>query len=238
MRTATMPLVGREEEVALLLRRWEQAEAGEGSVVLICGEPGIGKSRLAQTMHERLAPDCDRGLAATPHTRLRFFCAPHLQDSALHPVIAHLERAAGFRREDTADARLHRLEAMLAQATNDIGEAAPLIADLLSIPTGDRYPPLKLTPQKRREKTLAALVAQVAGLAARQPVLMTFEDAHWSDPSTRELLDLLIDRAPSVPVLMIITFRPEFSPPWVGRPQVTLLTLNRSGSKSSIPRSR
>ena len=202
------------------MRRWARAKAGDGRVVLlISGEPGIGKSRITETMQERLG--------AEPHTRLRFFCSPYHQDSALYPAIAQLERAAGFRREDTPEQRLTKLEALLAQATNDLSEVAPLIADLLSIPTGDRYPALALTPQKRKEKTLRALVAQAEGLAVRQPVLMIFEDVHWSDPTTRELLDLLIERVHAVPLLVIITFRPEFSPPWVGRPHVTLLTLNR-----------
>ena len=147
-------------------------------MVLISGEPGIGKSRIAQTIVERLGGE--------PHTRLRFFCSPHHQDSALYPSIAQLERAAGFRREDTAEQRLAKLEAVLAQGTNDLSEAIPLLADLLSIPTGDRYPPLDLTPQKRKEKTLRALLAQLEGLAARQPVLMVCEDVHWSDPTTRE----------------------------------------------------
>jgi hypothetical protein len=190
-----------------------------GCVVLISGEPGIGKSRLIQALQERLRDE--------PHTRLRFFCSPHRQDSALYPAIAQLERAAGFHREDTAEHRLDKLEAVLAQATNDLGEATPLIADLLSIPTGDRYPPLNLTPQKRKERTFHALLAQAEGLTARQPVLMTYEDVHWSDPTTRESLDLLIDRVPTLQVLVILTFRPEFTPPWIGRPHVTMLTLNR-----------
>ena len=219
LRTATTPLVGRDEEVDLLLRRWEQAKRGDGCVVLISGEPGIGKSRIAQTIVERLGGE--------PHTRLRYFCSPHYQDSALYPSIAQLERAAGFRREDTAEQRLAKLEAVLAQGTNDLSEAVPLLADLLSIPTGDRYPPLNLTPQKRKEKTLHAQLAQLEGLAARQPVLMVWEDVHWSDPTTRESLDLLIDRVPTLRVLMILTFRPEFTPPWIGRPHVTMLTLNR-----------
>jgi len=187
--------------------------------VLISGEPGIGKSRIAEAMQERLG--------AEPHTRLRFFCSPYHQDSALYPTIAQLERAAGFRREDTTELRLTKLEALLAQATNDIREVVPLIADLLSIPTGDRYPALTLAPQKRKEKTLQALVVQAEGLAVRHPVLMIFEDVHWSDPTTREFLDLLIDRVPALRVLVIITFRPEFSPAWIGRPHVTLVTLNR-----------
>ena len=219
LRTATTPLVGRDEEVDLLLRRWEQAKRGDGCVVLISGEPGIGKSRIAQTIVERLGGE--------PHTRLRYFCSPHYQDSALYPSIAQLERAAGFRREDTAEQRLAKLEAVLAQGTNDLSEAVPLLADLLSIPTGDRYPPLNLTPQKRKEKTLHAQLAQLEGLAARQPVLMVWEDVHWSDPTTRESLDLIIDRVPRLRVLMILTFRPEFTPPWIGRPHVTMLTLNR-----------
>jgi hypothetical protein len=183
------------------------------------GEPGIGKSRIAQTILERIS--------AEPHTRLRYFCSPHHQDRALYPSIAQLERAAGLRRDDTAEQRLEKLEAVLAQGTNDLSEAVPLLADLLSIPTGDRYPPLNLTPQKRKEKTLHALLAQVEGLAMRQPVLMVWEDIHWSDPTTRESLDLLIDREATLRVLVIITFRSEFSPPWIGRPQVTMLTLNR-----------
>jgi class 3 adenylate cyclase len=175
LRAARTPLVGRDEELAILERRWRQAVAGEGCVVLVSGEPGIGKSRLAQTLVERLS--------AEPHTRLRTFCSPHHQDHALYPTIAQLERAAGFRREDTPDQRLDKLEAVLGQATNDLGEAAPLLAGLLSLPTGYRYPPLDLTPQKQKEKTLRALVSQIAGLAARMPLLMLFEDAHWSDPT-------------------------------------------------------
>ena len=219
LRTATTPLVGRDEETELLLRRWDQAKRGDGQVVLIAGEPGIGKSRIAQTVVERISGE--------PHTRLRYFCSPHHQDSALYPSIAQLERAAGFRRDDTPEQRLAKLEAVLAQGTNDLSEAVPLLADLLSIPTGDRYPPLNLTPQERKERTLHAQLAQVEGLAARQPVLMVFEDTHWSDPTKRESFDLHIDRIPSLRVLLILTFRPEFVAPWVGRSQVTLLSLNR-----------
>jgi class 3 adenylate cyclase/tetratricopeptide (TPR) repeat protein len=219
LRATTTPLVGRDEEIDLLMRRWEQAKRGDGCVVLISGEPGIGKSRIAQTIAERIS--------AEPHTRLRYFCSPHHQDSALYPSITQLERAAGFRREDTSEQRLAKLEAVLSQGTNDLSEAVPLLADLLAIPIGDRYPPLNLTPQKRKEKTLSAQVAQVEGLAARQPVLMVFEDVHWSDPTTHESLDLVVDRVATLRVLVIITFRPEFTPPWIGRPHVTLLTLTR-----------
>ena len=219
LRAATTSLVGRDEELALLMRRWEQVKAGDGQIVLISGEPGIGKSRIAGAIGERLA--------AEPHTRVRYFCSPYHQDSALHPTISQLERVAGFEREDTAEGRREKLEAVLSKGTNDLREAVPLIADLLSIPTGDRYPALELTPQKRKERTLTALVTQLDGLSRREPVLMVYEDLHWSDPTTRELLDLLVDRVPRLRVLVIITFRPEFSPPWVGRPQVTLLSLSR-----------
>jgi predicted ATPase len=166
-------------------------------------------------------------LAGEPHVRLRFFCSPYHQDSALYPVITHLERAAGFRRDDTAEQRLDKLEALLAQGTNDVSAVAPLLADLLAVPIGERYLPLNLTPEKRKEKTLAALTAQVEGLSAREPVLMVYEDVHWSDPTTRESLDLLIDHLSERRILAIMTFRPEFSPPWIGRPHVTMLTLNR-----------
>jgi class 3 adenylate cyclase len=219
LRTATTPLVGREEELELLMRRWAQAKGGDGCVVLISGEPGIGKSRIVQTVSERIGSET--------HTRLRYFCSPHHQESALFPVTAQLERAAGFAREDSAEERLAKLETVLAQGTNDLSQAVPLLADLLSIPPTDRYPTLDLTPHKRKEKTLAALITQIEGLSAREPLLMVFEDTHWSDATSREILDLLVDRIPTLRVLLVITFRPEFSAPWLGRPHVTTLTLSR-----------
>jgi class 3 adenylate cyclase/tetratricopeptide (TPR) repeat protein len=219
LRATRTPLVGRDEEIELLMRRWQQARAGDGCVVLISGEAGIGKSRLAETILERLSGE--------PHIRLRYYCSPHHEDSAFYPAISQLERAAAFRREDTAAQRLDKVEAVLGLATGKPREAAPLLASLLSIPTGDRYPPMDLCPQKQKEKTLNAFVAQVVGLAARQPVLIVVEDAHWSDPSSRDLFDLIVDRVSTLPVLVIVTFRPEFAPPWVGRAHVTLLSLNR-----------
>jgi class 3 adenylate cyclase/predicted ATPase len=219
LRVARTPLLGRDEEIELLMRRWQQIKRGYGSVVLISGEPGIGKSRLAETALERLSDD--------PHIRLRRFCSPHHQDSALFPTISQLGRAAGFRRDDTDQQRLDKLEALLAEAKADLSEAVPLIADLLSVPIGNRYPPLSLTPQKRKEKTLQVLLAQLEGLAARRPVLMVFEDVHWIDPTSLDLLDLVVDRVAALRVLLIITFRPEFAPPWIGRSHATLMSLNR-----------
>jgi class 3 adenylate cyclase len=219
LRATTTPLIGRDEEIDLLMRRWAQAKRGKGCVVLISGEPGIGKSRIAESVAERISTE--------PHARLRYFCSPHHQDSALYPSIAQLERAAGLRREDTADQRLDKLEKVLAHGNGDLSEAVPLLADLLSIPTGDRYARLNLTPQKRKEKTLRAQLAQVEGLAKRNPVLMVWEDVQWSDPTTLESLDPLVDRVPALRVLVIITFRTEFTPPWIGRAHLTLLSLSR-----------
>jgi class 3 adenylate cyclase/tetratricopeptide (TPR) repeat protein len=219
MHPATTPLVGRKEEIELLLRRWELAKSGEGSVVLVSGEPGIGKSRIAQAILEQLGGE--------PHTALRGYCSPNHRDSPLYPVITQLKQVAGLRPEETVEQHLDKLEAALAQATSDLGEVAPLIAELLSIPIESRYPPLNFTPQKQKEKTLHALVGQIEGLAAHRPVLMVIEDVHWSDPTSLELWDLIIDRVPKLSLLLIVTFRPDFTPPWVGRPQVTLLTLNR-----------
>ncbi len=212
-------LVGREEELDFFLRRWSKAKSGEGRVVLLSGEAGIGKSRLTAALLERLATE--------PHTRLRYFCSPQHTDSALHPIIGQMERAAEFRREDTAEQRLEKLEAVLTQTTNDLQGTAPLLADLLSLPTGDRYSTLNLTPQKRKEKTLQAILAQIEAIAVRHPALIALEDVHWSDPTTRDILNLLIDQVPSARVLLVITFRPDFIAPWVGRPHVTTLTLSR-----------
>jgi class 3 adenylate cyclase/predicted ATPase len=221
--TGLTPFIGRDQEIDLLLHRWELAKNGEGQVVLLSGEPGIGKSRITQRLRERIAGE--------PHTRLRYQCSPYHTNSALYPVISQLEFAAGFAAEDTPPHKLDKLEALLARSTEAPAEAAPLFASLLSIPSGERYALLDLTPQRQKEKTLEALTGQLAGLAAHQPVLMSFEDTHWSDPTTRELLDLSIDRVRSARVLAVITFRPEFTPPWGGHGHVTALALNRLGRR-------
>ena len=219
-----LPLVGREGELTLLLRRWEQAKDGEGQVVLLSGEAGIGKSRLVRALRERLGHD-------EPYTLLSHSCSPFHQTSALHPVIGSLERAAGYARDDPPERKLDRLEALLGRASKDLTAVAPLIAGLLAIPAGDRYPPADLSPQQQKERTFQALLDQVAGLAARQPVLSVYEDVQWSDPTTLEFLEHVIDRAQGLAVLAMITFRPEFTPPWSGRAHITSLALNRLSRK-------
>jgi hypothetical protein len=197
-------LVGREEELDLLLRRWSKAKAGEGQVVLLSGEAGIGKSRLAAALLECLVNE--------PHTRLRYFCSPQHTDSALYPIIGQMERAAGFAQDDALEAKLGKLDAVLAQVSTPKQDAG-LFAEMLSLPNDGRYPALDLLPEQRRQRTLQALISQMKALSLQNPVLMIFEDAHWSDPTSLEVFGRIIDRARSLRLLLIVTFRPEFQAP-------------------------
>jgi class 3 adenylate cyclase/predicted ATPase len=214
--TGLTALVGREEETELLLRRWARAKTGEGQVVLIAGEAGIGKSRLTAALLEHVARE--------PHTRLRYFCSPQHTDSALYPIIGQMERAAGFAYDDKPQARLDKLDAVLGQTST---QDAALFAEMLSLPNDERYPALDPTPQQRRQKTLEALISRLEALTRENPVLMIFEDAHWTDPTSLEVFSMVVSRIATLPVLLIVTFRPEFDPPWIGRPHVTALTINR-----------
>ena len=191
--TGLTALVGREEESELLLRRWSRAKTGEGQVVLLSGEAGIGKSRLTAALLERLA--------AEPHTRLRYFCSPQRADSAFHPIIGQIERAAGLAYDDKPQAKLDKLDAVLAQ-TSTSPEDAALFAEMLSLPNDGRYPALELAPEQRRQRVLEALMSQLAGLARRQPVLMIFEDVHWIDPTSLEVLGRTVDRIKTLPALL------------------------------------
>ena len=215
-------LVGREEEVELLMRRWAKAKTGEGQVVLLSGEAGIGKSRLAAG----LIAD----IAAEPHTRLRYFCSPQHTDSALYPIVGQFERAARFAHGDTSQTKLDKLDALLAQTSTSRHDAA-VLAEMLSLPNDGRYPALDLAPEQRRQKTLEALDLQLETLARSSPVLMLLEDAHWGDPTSLEAFGRTVDQIASLRVLLFVTFRPEFEAPWVGQSRVTALALNRLGRR-------
>jgi class 3 adenylate cyclase/tetratricopeptide (TPR) repeat protein len=212
-------LLGRDEELDLLRRRWEQAKRGEGRVVLVTGEPGIGKSRLTRALHERLGSE--------PYTQLLYHCSPYHQDSALYPIIGQLIRAAGIERDDAPETKLDKLEVLLRQSSEIPAEDMPLFAALLSIPGGNRYPLPKFTPQRIKERTLGSLLAHLKQLAARQPVLMVFEDMHWIDPTSLELLSLAIDQIKSARILMLATARPEFVPPWPSHRHTSAIGLTR-----------
>jgi class 3 adenylate cyclase/tetratricopeptide (TPR) repeat protein len=217
-RTKLPPLFGREEEIELLLRRWRHATQEEGRVVVLTGEPGIGKSHIALALEERLESE--------PHITLRYFCSAHHTNSALFPFIGQLERAAGFERSNSVTEKLSKLDALVAHSTAD-PEHGAVLTNLLALPASDRYQLQELSPQKRKEKTFAALLAQLDGLAARQPVFMIFEDIHWIDPTSLELLAATVERVPQLRVLLLITTRSEFTPPWPSYPHTTTIPLTR-----------
>ncbi|MCA1444788.1 AAA family ATPase, partial [Ensifer sp. IC4062] len=212
------PLVGRSEELELLVQSWHRARAGEGQAVMLSGEAGIGKSRLIAALEERLDKE--------PHARLRYFCSPYHVNSALYPVIRQVERAAGLMRSDSDSKKLDKLAALMLQWASDAPDAVPLLASLLSIDATGRYASTKLTPQAQKARTLAVLIQQIEGTAAGHPTVVIVEDAHWIDPTTRQWLEMLIERLHDLPVLLVVTFRPEFQPNWVAS-HVTAITLGR-----------
>jgi predicted ATPase len=212
------PLVGREQEVELLLERWDQVKKGMGQVVLISGEAGIGKSRLVQVMKEQVAGETQ--------TRIESRCSPYYQNSSLYPVIDHLQRLL-FRKEDSPEEKLGKLEGVLEQYGFLLQEMVPLFAYLLFLPLPDRYSPLTLSPQRQKQKTLEALVVWLLKEAEKRPVLRIVEDLHWADSSTLEYLSLLVEQVSTARIFTLLTFRPDFSPPWTGRAHLTQITLNR-----------
>ncbi len=218
-KTRLTALIGREEEIELLLRRWQHVKRGEGCVVVLSGEPGIGKSHIALALEERLESE--------PHITLRHFCSAHHTNSALYPFIRQLERASRFERSDSPAEKFAKLEALLKRSGADADRVVAPLANLLSLPLNDRYHVPEMSPQKRKEMTLAALLAQFGGLAARQAVFVIFDDVHWADPTSLELLTLTLEQVQRLPVLLLITARPEFTPPWPGHAHVTTVSLTR-----------
>ncbi|MDA9435143.1 hypothetical protein XH88_25730 [Bradyrhizobium sp. CCBAU 51627] len=213
-------LIGRDAELEFLLERQDLARAGEGQIVLISGEPGIGKSRLATALAERAG-------GRQPLMQFRYQCSPYHANSALHPVIEQLERSAGFKAEDTAEMRLDKLEALLALRAPEVEVVMPLFAALLSVPFEGSYPELQLSPAQQRRRTLAALLDYFESRSRKQPILLLIEDVHWADDTTLELVDLIVERARLLPMLVLVTSRPEFEPPWMGLANVGCLTLGR-----------
>ena len=217
------PLIGRNEESVLLLRRWRQAADGEGQVVMLSGEPGIGKSRLIEAV---IDASCGQD-----YTLLRYQSSPYHANTPYYPVIERFERDSGIARDDQPAQRLDKLERQLAHFGDRLAEVVPLVAALLSIPLAGRYPALELTPQEQRDRTTDLLLESVALRAKVMPVLLVLEDAQWADPSTLGLLARLIDSAESSPMLVLVSARPEFDPPWSDHPHASALTLNRLGRR-------
>ena len=221
VRTGLTPLVGRDEELGLLLKRWERVKEGEGQIVLLSGEPGIGKSRLAQELKEQVVRE--------GYTRIEFHCSPYHQNSALYPVIEHLQRLLQFHRDDSPHGKLEKLERYLASYQFPQADTVPLLAALLSLPHPEGYPPLNLSPQRQKQKTQEALVRRLLEEAEKTSVYCAWEDLHWADPSILEFLHLCLDQTPTARMLVLLTFRPEFRPPWSTHAHVTQITLGRLG---------
>jgi class 3 adenylate cyclase/tetratricopeptide (TPR) repeat protein len=217
---SSAPLVGRQEEMGLLLRAWEASCRGRGQVVLIQGEAGVGKSRLVEGLREATAQG---------HIWVAIRCSPFHTASAFHPIIEHLKRVFGWQPEDTAPQHFAKLEAGLAGfKTLPLSESVRLFADLMSVPLPeDRYPRLSMTEQRQRDATLDAIIAWLIEVAERAPVLMAWEDLHWADPTTLETLGMLIEQAPTAAMLVVATYRPELTPPWPQRSHMTPITLSR-----------
>lgn len=213
------PLIGREEEMSMLLRRWEKAKAGEGQVVLISGEAGIGKSRLVAALFESATPD--------PRFELKFQCSPNHNDRALHPVIAQLASAAEIGSQEDDQERLEKLRLWLCEWDTDLEQDLPYLAALMSISTTECAPPSEVLPNQQRQRTLAALIKYVNKRCAQRPVLCAFEDVHWIDPTTLEWLDQLVDRAEALSIMLMVTFRPEFTPSWIGAANTRLIAVGR-----------
>ena len=211
--------VGRQNELRQLYGLWKRAKGGKGQVVLLCGEAGIGKSRISKTLLDRIANDA--------HVIIRLQCSPYHTNSPFFPIITQHEHAAHFQQLDAPEVKFDKLEALLSQIGPEILADAPLYAALLSIPTDGRYPALELTSRRQKDLTIEALIRQVLTLARTKPVLFVIEDAHWIDPSTLEGANRLIEAAKTAPVLLLVTFRPEFFPPWLDQEHVTLIQLNR-----------
>src|SRR5262249_54066914 len=204
--TRWTPLVGREQEIGLLRERWAQVKDGVGQVVLLSGEAGIGKSRLVQVLTDHVATEPQAWL--TPCQ-----CSPYYQNTALHPMIELLERVAlHFEREESSPQKLGKLEGFLVQHGLPLAETVPLFAALLSLPLPADYAPLTVSPERQKQQTLQALLTILLRIAAQQPVLLVMEDLHWVDPTTLEFLSLLVDQGPTVRILALLTFRPDFSP--------------------------
>jgi predicted ATPase len=214
------PLVGREQEVGLLIERWAQVREAQGQVILLSGEAGIGKSRLVQVLKEHIADE--------PHVRLECRSSPYYHNSALYPFTDLLQRVLQWQQEDTPEQRLEKLERELSQYQLSLEESVPLFAPLMPIPLPEgRYPPLNWTPERQRQNTLEAIVAMLLEQAERHPVLFILEDLHWTDPSTLEVLGLLIAQVPTASMMVFLTCRPEFDPPWGLRSHLIPIALNR-----------